>query len=828
MLSLVFCHGILTAQSIKSPQEFLRTTYKKEFTPHHLLVDYMHYVAENSDMVHIQEYGQTNEDRPLLLLTISDKANMEKIDEIKASHIESLTGKGNPPGISIVWLSFGVHGNEAGASESSMNVIYELVRPENKKTKKWLKNTVVILDPSLNPDGYNRYSQWVRGVAGDRIHPSHIDREHMEQWPSGRVNHYLFDLNRDWVWQTQVESRQRVAQYQQWKPHVHVDFHEMGFDDGYYFAPAAEPFHKQIKDYQRRLQQDIGKNNASHFDRQGWLYFTREIFDLFYPSYGDTYPLFNGAIGMTYEQAGHGKSGRAISLSNGDTLTISDRIAHHTTTALSTIEEASRQEKTLTSNLVNYYHQAISDPQGKYQSYVIKKNPKAMRLVKMLDRNYITYGVVDNSATSKGYNYTTGKQESFRIEKGDIILDAAQLNGNLLQVLMDPNPVLSDSVTYDITSWALPHAYGVQAYALSKRMTGQSPEKTKPSNSCMEADHDAYAFAIPWTSVESSRILAKTLDAGIKVRIAVKPTTFKEGKLPRGSVVVTKADNQNVNLYSILKKSGWNTQDVFCLQSGFSLSGGDIGSSAFEYIKRPKILLFAGKGTDENGVGQVWHFFDRVLDYPVSIVTLDNMSRVEFEKFDVIILPDGYYTLNKNQKSNFKDFVRSGGKLIIIAGGLNNFIDADGFSLKKYATEDDKKKAKEAQEKKALEDRKKSYEDRERHAISQGTPGVVIKNLVDNSHPLGFGLGNVYFSLKTGNQIIPLLKNAWNVIRIDDHPDTYGFIGKNLKEKIKDTATVSVESIGSGKVIYMIDNPLYRGFWDNGLMMFANAVFLVE
>ena len=310
LFAALVCFSVtMNAQGLKSPQEFLRTEYGKQFTPHYLVADYVKHVAANSDRVTLIEYGQTNEDRPLLLATITTKENQQNIASIQNHHLNKI-GLGNSEAESIdkdfavVWLSFGVHGNEAGASESSMNVIYKMANPANQTTGEWLDNSVVLFDPSINPDGYNRYTQWVRGISGKTAHPGHTDREHMEPWPGGRVNHYLFDLNRDWAWQTQVESQQRVSQYSKWMPHIHVDFHEMGYDNGYYFAPAAEPYHKHITDFQRDMQVDIGKNHAKYFDRNGWLYFTREVFDLFYPSYGDTWPMFNGAVGMTYEQAG--------------------------------------------------------------------------------------------------------------------------------------------------------------------------------------------------------------------------------------------------------------------------------------------------------------------------------------------------------------------------------------------------------------------------------------------------------------------------------------------------------------------------------------------
>jgi len=743
----IFSFSTLTiAQGLQTPKEFLRTAYGKHFTPHHLVVDYVQHVAANSDRVKLIEYGQTNEDRPLLLATITTKENHDNIKAIQNNHLNKIgLGSGTAESIdkdyAVVWLSFGVHGNEAGASESSMNVIYKMANPDNQSTSKWLENSVVLFDPSVNPDGYNRYSQWIRGIGGKIAHPGHTDREHMEPWPGGRVNHYLFDLNRDWAWQTQVESQQRIAQYAKWMPHIHVDFHEMGYDDGYYFAPAAEPYHKHITDFQRDMQVDIGRNHASYFDKEGWLYFTREIFDLFYPSYGDTWPTFNGAVGMTYEQAGHGMSGREIALSNGDTLKIQDRIDHHSKTALSTLEEASKQATRLNENFVKYFSDAINSPKGTYKSYVLKASEKTDRLTALLNKNNIKSYQSGSAKSANGYSYLTNKRTSFRIEKGDVIINANQPNGTLLQVFMEPEPVLSDSVTYDITAWSLPHAYGVEAYGLSSYTTGEELELmfTDLDLCIMDAD-DKYAVVLPWGSVNSAKNLARLYQQGFNVRMAKKDVQFTEGTVAKGSIVVVRGDNYHIKGFakSLVAALGKN-DNAMCLASGFSTNGGDIGSSAFARLSHPKTLLLSGRSTSPYSVGQVWHYFDEVIGYPLSMVDKVDMGRANLEDFNTLILPDGYYGFSDGEMESITSFINGGGKVIAIGGALGSFVEKDGYALSKYATDEEKEEAKKHKEAKKLEARTDSYHDQERRGISNSVPGAIIKNNLDVSHPLAFG-----------------------------------------------------------------------------------------
>jgi len=828
---------VILGQDIQSPNDFLRTDYGKHFTPHHLLIDYVNYVSENSNRVSLVQYGETNEDRPLLLATITTPDNLKMIEKIRKSHLTKIGMETKESEIldnkyAIVWLSFGVHGNEAGASESSMNILYELANSANNQTGEWLKNTIVLFDPSLNPDGYNRYTQWVRSISGKIPHPGLTDREHMESWPGGRVNHYLFDLNRDWAWQTQIESQQRIKQYNRWMPHVHVDFHEMGYDDGYYFAPAAEPYHKHITDFQRNMQVDMGKNHAKYFDREGWLYFTREVFDLLYPSYGDTYPTFNGAVGMTYEQAGHGMSGREIALSNGDTLKLQDRIDHHTKTALSTIEEASKQVDRINANFINYFKDAVAKPKGKFKAYAIKRSGQTDRLITLLDRNHIkSYKTAERKSLS-GFDYMTGAYATFQLEKGDLVINANQPNGTLLQVLMEPEPELSDSVTYDITAWSLPHAYGVQAFGLDGYLSTSVLEKrAEIEHGCFRenGEYPAYAYVIPWHSVESAKMLASLYRKGINVRMAKNDITFEEGVVHKGSLVIVRGDNTTFSdLRSTVLEVVKGCVDCFCLSSGFSSKGGDIGGSSFVRLKHPKVLLISGRKTSVNAVGQVWHYFDEVLGYPLSIVDKQDMGRVDLQDFNTLILPDGYYSLSKAELEDVTEFISNGGKVIAISGALVNFVDKEGFALSKYATEEEKNAAKKDIEAKKLAARYNSYQDQERRGISNSIPGAVIRNHLDTSHPLAFGLGEAYHSLKTSRQHYSLLPDAWNVITIPKEFKSYGFIGANLKSKFEESVSFAVEEKGAGNIIYMIDNPLYRGFWDMGVLLFSNALFLVE
>lgn len=826
ILFLLIFPLLLSGQNLVSPIEFLGETYGKEFTAHHQLVAYFQEVDKASDQVILEQYGETNEGRPLYLAYVSTQSNLEQIDLIRKTNLfnaglisekpEQLIEK------SIVWLSYSVHGNEAGGSEASMNVIYELLKDDTKQD--WLEETIVIIDPSLNPDGYERYTHWHRGISGDRTHPELLDVEHMEPWPGGRVNHYLFDLNRDWAWQTQVESSQRIVKYNQWLPHIHADLHEMGYDDHYYFAPAAEPFHAAITDYQRTLQYEIGKNHAAYFDENGWLYFTREIFDLLYPSYGDTWPTFNGSIGMTYEQAGHGMAGRAIRMSNGKDLVLQDRIDHHTTTSLSTIEMAAKNQVEIVRNFKEYFESAQNKPRGKYKYYVLKEGSMSDEFQSLLDKNGIGYDFVQEAKKLKGYSYHEKAEESFTAEKGDLYISAYQPKSTLLQVFMEEEPFLADSVTYDITSWCIPLAYGLDCYAF-----GQAPS-IEVGNSLtfppVEFTMGKVGVAIPWkNNSKVEQFLGQLLLEDIVVKAVQKPISIGNVSLERGDLVVLRADQkESIDWKAVLDKHRMNLRVAMVgLSSGFASEGSDLGGSGLQMIDRPKVLTFFGDGVDANAYGQVWYYFEQVLDYPISRVDLSRFSSIDLRQVNTLILPDGYYSLSEDQLSKISDWVDSGGKLISVGGANRSLIASDLFGLgEEDLSSDDSELDQENRYK------KRAYEGAERRSISGSIPGAIFKTEVDSSHPLCYGLDS-YYTLKNSGRRVSLAEgNSYNPIYIPEDYTSYGFIGSELQDSFNDSAVFSVEQKGRGQVIYMVDNPLFRSFWKSGELIFANALFQVK
>lgn len=816
----------VSAQTVPTPSEFLEYPLGTKFTPHFKVEAYFRKVAAAAGgMVKLESYGETYEGRPLLLAVVSSPANMARLKEIREQNLNLVAGKGqagNQP--VIVWLSYNVHGNEAVSTEAAMQTLYALTT----ERKDLLGNAVVIIDPCLNPDGRERYVNFYNSTQSKGSDPAPYAREHFEPWPGGRSNHYYFDLNRDWAWQSQLESRQRLVQYNQWMPQVHVDFHEQGIDAPYYFAPAAEPLHDVVTPWQRSFQVEIGKHNAGYFDAKGWLYFTREQFDLFYPSYGDTYPMYNGAIGMTYEQGGSGRAGLAIVTRQGDTLTLKDRMEHHITTGIATIEMAARNAGRVVSEFAKYYREAVTQPAGEYKSYIVKAagNPeKLQQLYELLKRNGIEAGFASGSGNANGFFYFSGKIESFRIEPGDMVISAYQSRSNLLRVLFEPVARLADSVTYDITAWSLPYAYGLPAYALKQKMdiaTGL-PAIQPP---VAQGQGATYAYLAPWNSTRDLKFLVALLNRNIRVRYSETAFSIGGQNYPAGTLVITKSGNEGMNrpfetvVPELARRMGISLVQV---PTGFVDKGADFGSDKIRYVSKPKVAVVAGDGVSSLGMGEVWHFFEQQIDYPVTVLPVSSLYSTDWKTVDVLILPDGNYSMlsDKAVADRLKEWVSAGGKLIAMEEAVAQLSQGDwGIRLKKDEKKED--------DKKDPYSLLRSYANRERESVTQFIPGAIYKVQLDKTHPLAFGYPDYYYTLKQNDKLAEFIgSGGWNVGVLKKDSYLTGFVGAQTKARLQDGLLFGVKNMGAGEIVLMIDNPLFRSFWENGKLLFGNAVFLV-
>lgn len=821
----------------QTPAEFLGYELGERFTNHHRVVDYFKHIAGENANVKLVNYGETYEHRPLYLGFISSQKNMDNLDQIQKNHLGA-TGLADSSGendIAIVWLSYNVHGNESVSTEAAIKTLYALVDKDNPNTQKWLENTLVIIDPCINPDGRERYVNWHNQYKNTPYNPNPDAREHHEPWPGGRTNHYMFDLNRDWAWATQKETQQRLEHYNNWMPHIHVDFHEQGVDNPYYFAPAAKPYHEVITPFQREFQQVIGKNHAKYFDENGWLYFTKEIFDLLYPSYGDTYPTYNGAIGMTYEQGGSGRAGLGIINAEGNELTLTDRIEHHYTTGLSTVEVASENSGKLIAEFKKYFNTAVNNPKTEYKNYIISKdNNKDIvdQLMALLDRHQIKYYRAANNNRYKAFDYSNGKTGNTSFSDTDLVIHAKQPKANFIKALFEPQTVVTDSLTYDITAWAIPYSYGLKAYATASEMAVKPYEK-KVDNEYVTGVDKPYAYLAKWNNIRDAAFLGDLLQHNVKLRFGTKPFVLNGKNYPAGTLIITRVGNNKLEKdfdRLVTDLAVKHKRHLTGVATGLVESGADFGSSSVRFVQKPKIAVLSGDGVSSYNFGEIWHYFEQQIGYPVTVIDTDYFNRINLHNYNVLILPSGRYTtvFDEDGLSRLKDWIGSGGKVIAMDSALQLFAKNEDFDLSFYADDEEKESTEKAEkaQKAALE--LLPNDQLERESIKNLITGSIFRINLDDTHPLAFGYGKRYFTLRLDNYHYAYLKDGANVgITKDKSELVSGFAGSNALENMETSLVFGVEQKGRGNIVYLADNPLFRAFWESGKLLFANAVFFV-
>jgi hypothetical protein len=815
IILFLFINTQVFSQNIQSPSEYLGYEIGTQFSRHSQVIDYFDYVSsELPGNVKMEKYGETYERRPLYLAYISSKENIKNIDLIRKNNLSNAgvikkeMNSSINKDIAIVWLSYNVHGNESSSTEASMKTLYLLLT----KNSNLLDNTIVIIDPCINPDGRDRYANWYNQAVTIPYNINSKSREHDEPWPGGRANHYLYDLNRDWAWITQTESKSRLKMYNKWLPHVHVDYHEQGIDNPYYFAPAVEPYHEIISKWQRDFQKEIGKNNAKYFDQNGWLYFTKETFDLLYPSYGDTYPTYLGAIGMTYEKAGGGVAGLGILNSENKVLTLVDRVNHHTTTGISTVEISSINAKKLNDEFKLFYNN-----KSKTNNYILKGNDnKIQTLKKLLDAHEITYSYGKDFKTS-AYSYQSNKNENIQTNVSDLIISTDQPKGKLVNVLFEKNAKLSDSITYDITAWSLPYAYGLEAYVTNKDIPSGKYAKLFNNNTI---DNMAIAYGVKWNHLNDAKFLTDLLVTKLKVRFNKSEFINNGIKYNPGSLIIYKGDQNNESMFNeVIGLANKHNRKLNPIYSGMSEEGPDLGSSSIELIKNKNIAILTGDGVSSLNYGAIWYFFEQEINYPLTHININKFNRIDINEFDVLIIPDGYYFSIKNEKNTEKieSWLKNGGKIIAFSKALSIFSNSESFKLKSKANNTN------------LTEEKILYKDQRRNRVNNMISGAIFKVELDNSHPMAFGYSKDYYSLKIGSSSYELLEKGYNVGVIKDNPKPVsGYSGKKALLKLDNTMIFGHEKFGKGNLIYFADNPLFRSFWENGKLFLVNSIFFID
>ncbi len=789
-------------KQIQSPSDFLTYTYGSRIPTFQAVHSYFSYLSDTSPSVKLVPYGKSYEGRPLVLVFITSEENMEHLQDIRENHLLGYDNQVQDPSDKpvILWMSYSVHGNEAGATSASLNTAYTLLTQK----KDLLKDAIIIMDPCVNPDGYARYSQWYNQVAASPPQSRSGVIEHQEPWPTGRVNHYHFDLNRDWVWASQVETQQRLPFFHRWMPHVHIDFHEQYPENNYFFPPAAEPIHPRITQGEIEIMNAFGDANSSEFDKKKWLYYTEELFDLYYPSYGDTYPLFNGAIGMTYEQAGHGIAGVSYRLRNGTTLDLIDRIRHHTQTGITTIEKSIAIKDDILKNWNNYFRSAWSNAGEEIQSYALlcKTAQQRESLKKLLALHRIKTQDLPANVDLQGFSYRFNDNRRIQSNSYTLLIDCNQPESRLIHVLMEPESTISSGITYDITAWAIPYMWGIETISMKYVPTfAEADIKKSKENSSTIARKSAIAFKRVYKALEDIQDVALLMKNGYDIRAFKAP-----GKDPY--FLILKPDNPEKSFENLSVE--WKA-----ITDGRELDY-DLGSAHFNLLEKPRVILVKSDDADKYSYGFIWHYFEQELHYPIYRIPIDELGEY-MHRYNTIVFPDGNYALDTNLVNKLSSFMKKGGKLILIKGASQIMNPLNTLKLEK----------KPLGQEKSTSGKVISYLDQKKEGSSLHNPGAIMRIKWDNEAPLGWGMENYLDCLILGNKAYKYLDGGVQVGYFNEWEMGRGYITPEIKEHYEHSMRFSYKKYGRGKIIYMLDDPLFRSFWESGKQLFTNAIILM-
>jgi len=790
---------------------------------HDRLVNYMQALAAAvPGRLKLETMGFTYERRPQVLLIITSPANHARLEEIRQQHL-LLSDPARSASVNIddmpivVWIGQSIHGNEPSGANASLLSVYYLAAAQGKQIEELLQNTVILFDPSFNPDGLQRFSTWANQHRSKNLVSDPSSREFNEVWPGGRYNHYWFDLNRDWLPAVHVESRNRLEWFHKWKPNILTDHHEQGSNATFFFQPGVpsrvNPLTPKMN---QQLTAKLANYHAAYLDRIGSLYFTKEAYDDFYYGKGSTYPDINGAIGILFEQAS--SRGHLQQTSNG-LLSFPFTIRNQFVTTLSTLEGARQLRKDFLAWQREFYQtvlkESVTDPVKAYVFGGGSDEAVMDEFITILKRHQVQVHSFNNEIAVAGKKYRPS--DSY-------LVTLNQPQAKLVKTIFSKTHQYEDSLFYDITTWTMPLAMGLNADELSAPQLNQAgPMKPytpveKTSNALMKSE---YAYLLDWKSFESPGALYQLLNKGIKTRTATNVFTISingtETSFPRGTVLIP-VGMQSMNsgdLHAYLGELNKKYRvRIIPVHSGGAVSGSDLGSSNFIPLTKPSIALITGQGVNALEAGEVWHLLDQRMNIPATHLDMSVFNRADVDNYNTLIMVGGNY--NEMNKEKLKKWVEDGGTLILIGDAIpwaaRNEISAVQF----------KKSQAKAEENKSF-----SYADRPQLEGAQQLRGAIFKAEMDLTHPLAFGYDKNEVSFFKANRVfMEKSKNPYATpFYYQSKPLQSGWVSRENLEMVKNSAAVVVNSVGSGKVINIAENPNFRAFWLGGTKVFMNAIF---
>jgi hypothetical protein len=802
-------------KNIPTPESIIGHEVGEWHITHDKLVYYMQALAASSDRISIKTRGETFEGRPILLLTITSPKNQLNIEQIQKDHLALTNNNGSNQNTSnlpvVVYQGFSIHGNEPSGSNAALAYAYYLAAAEGEEIEKLLENTIILLDPSFNPDGLQRFAYWANTNKSDNLNPDSNDREYHEVWPGGRTNHYWFDMNRDWLPVQLPESRARIATFHKWMPNILTDHHEMGTNSTFFFQPG-EPHrvHPLTPKINQELTTEIGTFHAKALDNIGSLYYSEEDYDDYYYGKGSTFPDVNGGIGILFEQA---SSRGHVQESDNGLLTFPFTIRNQFTTALSTIEAAQHMREKLLKYQQQFFKDAlVESSKNKTKTIVFgdsKDAAKSWHLAEILQLQKIKINHLNADVNIDG---------TFFKKENSYVVPMNQRNSRLIKAMFEKRTSFTDSLFYDISAWTFPLAFNLDYSEVSSENYLGEEITALPSLSGTIGKLSKYAYVFEWNEYYTPKALNKILNKGIRAKVGKTPFTVEGNTYDYGTILIP-VQNQKLDpkeLHAFLTEVAQESAiNIITVGTGHTL-GIDLGSGKFEALEKREIAILVGNGITSYDAGEIWHLFDQRYDIKLTKLDTDYFSRTDLSRYTTIIMPNSYGGLDTPSLEKLKTWVKNGGTIIGYRGTTEWLAKNDFISLEF--------------KKDSLVAKDITYEQKQKFTGAQVTGGAIFEAKLDRSHPITFGYKNDMLPLfRNTNIYIEPNKNSYNnPIQYTNTPLLSGYISEEKLKLLKNSVPFQAERLGRGKVIVFTDNTNFRAFWYGTNKLLMNAIFFNE
>lgn len=800
--------------SIPSPEAFLGYGIGEQHTRHDQIVAYFYKLADVSKKASIEVYGKTHEGRKLVMLTISSEANLSDLEAIKQKHLEFVDPNKNASNYDalpvFIQLGYNVHGNEPSSSEAALLTAYTLVASNSAEVKNYLNNGVIFIDPTINPDGRDRHTQWANQYKSNMLVSDNSDAEHNEAWPRGRTNHFWFDLNRDWLLAVNPESQGKLKWYHNWYPNVVTDFHEMGTNSNYFFEPM-KPIGSQDPIMPRENYEDLNNLFAPYYanalDNIGSLYYTKESFDGTYPGYGSSYPDLQGALALLFEQA---SSRGHIQDTDYGQITFPFTIRNQYTSSIATIKAAVENKSYLRKYQQDFFKSAVSN--------TTKSGVAAYEFGDIYDKTR-TQAFLDVLLKHKIKVYKNNDK---------FLVPLQQPQQRMVQTMFETYSKYRDSVFYDASAWSLANFYNMPYKGLKASKLGEAVADNFSLTFNPEVIKSELAYLIDWDDYNAPAALYFIQSKGVKASSAFKEfsaqTNFGTKAFNYGTVMipVSKQSLSSDEVYAIIIEAQKKYKvPIYATNTGFSIKGIDLGSNNFRAIKTPKAALLIGEGVNSYEAGEVWHLLDTRVHMPLTKIRLSNFQNATLDKYNTLIMVSGRYDqLDSLQQQKLKSWTSKGNTLVTIANASKWAIT--NKLVKEKLTEKPKDSSKTTID-------RLPYVDASEHIGRERLGGAIFNVDLDITHPIGFGYRRAVLPVYKNNSVyLAPSKNAYSTIaKYTKNPHVDGYISRdNLETFLKPSASIIASPLGEGRVILFADNPNFRGAWYGTNRLFLNALFL--